>query len=413
MTLARHRRLRELGLAAGTLGSTAGQTLMVALLPVLLHPYAPSAVWIGLAIGAEGALALLVPYWIGHLSDHLPATLVRRFGRRTFFLLVAAPIMAIVLAIAPFLRGYWPLVGVGFAYFAAMHAYLTPLWALGIDAVPSERRGRLEGVRGALHSAGLAYGLVMGGLLYGIWPPLPFLVGATLVLATTALTLAAVPPELRDRELETAEPHVREEWRVWKELRHQGHIRRFLVANALWTGSVDGIRPYVFLYAVLVLGISIAEASLVLFILVVGLGLGAYTLGYLADRYDRARLLQLGTIITGIAMTLGVLVRSLPGAIALLVAAGIGAAAFITLPYPLFVRLVGERALGRYTGLYVLSTGLGRIVAPTIVGAAIDIGRPLLPGLRGYPLMWPVAGAMALLSTVLLRKAVQQRPGPE
>lgn len=81
----RYRIFREYGLTAGTLGSSAGQTVMVALLPVLLAEYAPSAVWIGFAIGGEGIFALLVPYWIGALSDHLPARLARRFGRRTLF----------------------------------------------------------------------------------------------------------------------------------------------------------------------------------------------------------------------------------------------------------------------------------------------------------------------------------------
>src|SRR5690606_26542963 len=77
VTAERLRKLRQHGLTVGTLGSTAGQTVMVALLPILLAEYAPSAVWIGFAIGGEGVFALLVPYWIGALSDHLPQRLAR------------------------------------------------------------------------------------------------------------------------------------------------------------------------------------------------------------------------------------------------------------------------------------------------------------------------------------------------
>ena len=64
--------LQEYGLTAGTLGSTAGQTVMVALLPILLARYTESATLIGFAIGGEGIVAILVPYWIGAASDHLP-----------------------------------------------------------------------------------------------------------------------------------------------------------------------------------------------------------------------------------------------------------------------------------------------------------------------------------------------------
>ncbi|MBI4408735.1 MAG: MFS transporter [Gemmatimonadetes bacterium] len=405
-----YRRLQEYGLTAGTLGSTAGQTVMVAVLPVLLARYAPSAVWIGFAIGGEGIIALVVPYWIGYLSDHLPHRLARRFGRRTFFLLACAPLMALSVAVAPFLRGYWPLAAAGLVYFAALHGYLAPLWALMVDAVPDERRGRVHGVRGALHAAGLGYGLVAGGLLYAIWPPLPFLVAALLIAATTALTVAAAPPSSRNRELHE-EPGPGEAIRIWHDLRNRPAIRWFLIANALWTGAVDGIRPYVFLFAVAVLGITVAEASLVLTLLVAGLGLGAVILGHLGDRHGRDRLLVAGAVVTGVAMMFGLVVRTVPAAVALLLGSGLGAAALIALPYPLFARLVGSRAVGRYTGLYILTVGLGRIVAPVLVGAAIDLGSPLFPETKGYPLMWPVAGALALTGAAALVRAIRA-PAP-
>jgi MFS family permease len=396
----RYRIFREYGLTAGTLGSSAGQTVMVALLPVLLAEYAPSAVWIGFAIGGEGIFALLVPYWIGALSDHLPARLARRFGRRTLFLATMAPLMAASIALAPFVSGYWPLAGIAFVFFAAFHGYLTPLWALMVDAVPEERWGRVHGLRGALHAGGLAYGLVAGGLLFQLWPPLPFLLGAALILATTAVTILAAPPDAtRDG---TPDAGAGEAWAVWKELRGRPDVRRFLVANALWTGAVDGIRPYVFIFAVVVLGINTAETSLILLLLVGGIGIGSVLLGRLGDRFGRAPLLVGGTLLTSGAMLAGVLVREIDGAIALLLASGLGAAALIALPYPLFAALVGGRSIGRYTGLYILSLGFARVAAPVVVGAAIDFGRPLFPGLDGYPLMWPVAGAMALLGGVIL-----------
>ena len=73
-------RLREYGLTIGTMGSNAAQTLIIALLPVLLFRYTSSAALIGAVIGAEGLLAILVPYWIGHMSDHLPSGLAPGSG---------------------------------------------------------------------------------------------------------------------------------------------------------------------------------------------------------------------------------------------------------------------------------------------------------------------------------------------
>ncbi|HEX7050600.1 MAG TPA: MFS transporter [Longimicrobiales bacterium] len=406
MARLRLRTLREYGITAGTLGSTAGQTVIVALLPVLLNEYAPSAIWIGFAIGGEGVFALLVPYWIGSLSDHLPARLAHRFGRRTFFLLATAPIMALALAVAPFLTGYWPLAAAAFVFFAAFHGYLTPLWALMVDAVPDERRGRVQGVRGAMHAGGLAFGLVAGGLLFALWPPLPFILSALLILATTGLTVVATPPP---GELEAAAAPTSGAWAVWKELGGRPDVRRLLLANALWTGAVDGIRPYVFLFAVIVLGIDTAETSLVLLLLVTGIGIGSVLLGRLGDRYGHARLLAGGALLTGIVMLSGVFVRELGGAVALLLTSGLGAAALIALPFPLFAGMVGRGAVGRYTGLYIVSLGIARIVAPVLVGAAIDLGARRFPELGGFPLMWPVAGIMALLGVAALHSAMRAR----
>jgi MFS family permease len=348
-----------------------------------------------------------VPYWIGALSDLLPARLARRYGRRTLFLMLCAPLMAISLAIVPFLHGYWALAGIAFIFFAVFHGYLTPLWALMVDTVPDERWGRVHGVRGALHALGLGYGLVVSGLLYALWPPAPFLVVALLVLATTALTVwAAPPPALRERSGGESDPGAAEALTVWKELKDRPDVRRFLVANALWTGAVDGIRPYVFLFAAVVVGINTAETSLILLLLVAGIGIGSVLIGRLGDRYGRGRLLSVGALVTALAMGAGVAVRGVLGAVAILLVSGVGAAALIALPYPLFAELVGGRAIGRYTGLYILSLGLGRVVAPVAVGAAIDLSKPLFPAEQGYPMMWPIAGLMALLGLLELRRAL-------
>ncbi len=399
------RAIREYGLTAGTLGSTAGQTIMVALLPVLLSQYTSSAALIGFAIGGEGLFAILVPYWVGVLSDHLPKRLAERFGRRTLFLMLMAPVMATALAVAPFLSGFIPLALIAFVFFAALHGYLTPLWALMVDAVPAQRHGRVQGVRGALHALGLAYGLVAGGLLFSLWQPLPFILAAVIILVATGVTKMAAPREAAAHV--EAETSLGDVLRIWRRFEGRPAVPWFLIANALWTGAVDGIRPFIFLFAVAVLGISVAETSLVLLVVVAGIGLGAVILGRLGDHYGHAELLEAGGAILGVTMVAGFFVRGLWGAIALLVVSGLGAATLIALPYPLFASLMGEKGVGRDTGLYILTMGFGRIFAPLIVGVAIDLARPLFPELGGYPAMWPVVGLFALLGVAALRRAMR------
>ena len=401
--------LAEYGITVGSLGSTAGQTVMVALLPVLMAEYSPSAFMIGFAVGAEGLFALFIPYWAGALSDALPESIARRFGRRSFFILLMAPVMALALVLAPFLHGYWWLFAVGVLFFSALHGYLTPLWALMVDAVPDERRGRVHGMRGALHSVGIGYGLIGAGLLFGLWRPLPFMVGALLIAVTTGITLRAARGS--DRGSAPHTPHSSGTG-GWITALRRSEVRWFLVANALWTGAIDGIRPYVFLFALVVLGVTIAEASLVLVFLLVGLALGALILGRLGDHYGRRALLVGGILVTAGALFGGIWMREADGAILLLGLAGVGAASLIALPFPLFVSMVGEDGIGRSTGLYILSLGIARVCAPMIVGAAIDWGAVRYPEYQGYPMMWPMAGLMALASVPALLMSFR-RGGPE
>jgi maltose/moltooligosaccharide transporter len=417
------RRVREYGLTTGELGISSGQTVVAVLLPLFLVAHAPSALWIGAVIAGEGLFALLMPYGIGLLSDRLPAGVASRFGRRNFFLLVVSPVMAAALAVLPFMDGYWSLAAVAFVFFAALHSYRTPLEALIADTSTAERLGRVQGVRGVFHAIGLGYGLVGGGLLYSVWEPAPFLVAALLVLATTALTYTATPEtgsrsrrpdrgaagQARDagdagtRDGSATGPAA--ERAVWRELKDRPEMRWLLAANALWTGGVDGIRPYLFLFATVVLGIQIAETSLLLLVLLGGVGIGALAAGTLGDRFGRARVLLGAALVAGSAMVCGVLVRDVPLAIVVLVPAGLGAAAFISLPYPLFVETAGDFARGRHAGLFNVSLGVGRLLSPLAVGLAIDQGRALFPELEGYPAMWPVAGGLVLLGALALLRA--------
>jgi MFS family permease len=105
-------------------------------------------------------------------------------------------------------------------------------------------------------------------------------------------------------------------------------------------------------------------------------------------------------------MLTGFWVRSVPAAAALLLFAGLGAATLISLAYPLFASLIGERGVGRDTGLYIVTMGFGRIVAPVIIGAAIDLGRSTMPDVKGYPYMWPIAGSLTLLGLLALARAM-------
>ncbi len=377
---------------------------MVVLLPLLLSHSGRSALWIGFAVGGEGIFALLVPYWVGIASDRLTPRLSARFGRRGFFLLISAPIMAAALVITPFLHSFWPLAGMAFIFFAALHGYMTPLWTIMLDVVEDEDRGRVQGARSILRSLGLAYGLVGGGLLFSIWRPLPFILAAVALLVTTGITWWA--DIHARREIEDVRGTTIPLRRTWQHMRQRPAGVWFLAVNAFWNAAIDGIRPYLFIFATIVIGISVAEASLMLIPVALAMVAGSIFYAWADQRYDRGRLVQIGAMVTMVSMVIGIFMRTVPISLIGLVVGGFGMAAIVTLGFPLFANLMGEESAGQFTGLFVVSVGFGRIVAPMIIGAAVHLGRPWFPEVQGYPMMWVVATMFMLLTVVTLRHAL-------
>jgi hypothetical protein len=140
--------LQRYAMPSGEIGSAGGQTLIAALLPILLAPHAPSAFWIGLVIGSEGLFALVLPYVAGASGDSLSRRFRSILGRRGLLLAVAMPPMALALVLIPFRDSFWSLAGAAVIYFISLHLYATPLRALLIEATPSAAGARCRACSG-------------------------------------------------------------------------------------------------------------------------------------------------------------------------------------------------------------------------------------------------------------------------
>lgn len=373
---------------------------------VLIHLiHSPTAV--GALIGGEGAFALVVPLAAGAVSDRLPAS---PLGRRFPFVLVGAPLAATALAILPFSSETAIAGTTVLAFFVGYYVYYPPYRALYADLLPRRLYARAQAGQAIARGAGLGVALLAGGLLLGLWQPLPFLLGAGILGATTIALLPVF--RLQTRCQDSTLPYRPASLR---EIAREPKLRLFAVVNALWEFSFAGLKSFIVLYLVRGLGRSPAIASAVIAVVAVAYVAGAPIAGWLADRYGLVRVLRVTSFVYGAGLLIGVVPHSLAPLLVGLPFVALAGAIVLTLPQALAFTLAPSGSEGAAAGLQDFSRGLGVVLGPVVVGGAIGASRSLFSSTHGYAAMWPVIGIPVLVAAILLHRlepAPTGEPGP-
>jgi MFS family permease len=374
----------------GLLGlPTFGLALAISVLttygPVILIHLTNSPTAVGALLGGEGAFALVVPLASGAISDRLPDS---SLGRRLPFVLLGAPFVAVALVALPFSPSAAIAGAAVLTFFVGYYLYYPPYRALYADLLPRTMYARAQAGQAIARGAGLGIALMSGGLLLGLWQPLPFLVAAVMLTATTAAFLPIF--RLQSRTAHPVLPYRPISLR--RMLLHDRKLRLFAVANALWEFSFAGLKTFIVLYVVHGLGRSPAVASAVIGVVAVAYIVGAPLAGWLADRYGLLRVLRLTSLVYGAGLTIAVVAHTLSPLLIGLPVIALAGAIVLTLPQALAFTLAPAASEGATAGLQDFSRGLGVVLGPIAVGAAVDVSAPVFSSTHGYAGMWPVIG---------------------
>jgi MFS family permease len=383
-----------------TFGLSFAITVLTTYGPVVLLQVAHSPAKVGALIGGEGAFALIVPLLAGSLSDRLPARTAA--GKRVPFIMVGAPLTAAGLVLLPFAPTY-RLAGLTvLAFFVGYYLYYPPYRAVYADLLPRRLFARAQSGQAIERGAGLGIALLAGGLLLGVWMPLPFIVGAgVLILSTLALrpVLDLVPAEPHpDDQDETPTTSTRDL------LFHNRDMQLFAIGNSLWEFSFAGLKTFIVLYVVHGLGRSPGLASAVIAIVAVAYVVGAPVAGRLSDHFGIPRVMRYSALVYGAGLCIGVVPTTITPMLILVPVAAIAGAILMTLPQALAFTIAPESSQGSAAGLVDFSRGIGVVLGPVAVGAAVGASSSFLSSTQGYAIMWPTIGIPILLSLFILRR---------
>ena len=385
-------------LGAPALALSLAITTVTTYVPVLINEVAGAAVT-GALIGAEGLFALLVPVLVGGWSDQVRT----RIGRRMPFLLGATPVAGVALVAMPAVGSLLVLALALLVFYVAYFAYYAPYRALFPDLVRTAMHGRSQGIQNTMREVGLGAALVGGGVLLGLWRPLPFLLAALVLALVTVWFVSRVdePDDMRDGASSSGLGGVRTApARVWSILRRRAPVRRLILANVLLEATVAALKTFVVLYITVGLGRSMGFASLALGIVAAGVIAGALVSGRLADRIGHLRILKLALPVYAVGLALPVLSES-PLVLAAVPFGAAAAGIVMTLPYSMLMGLMPEERHGAVAGVFESGRGVGVLLGPVAAGIAVELSAGVLPA-KGFSAAFAVAAVAALAALPLV-----------
>ena len=358
-------------IGAGFLGVQVAFTLYNAFLPLMYREFFDSTAAIGLLMGTDNLVGLLLIPIVGAWSDRINS----RLGRRLPFMLVAVPIAALTFAGIPYAANVlWALILLEIIFTAAMHSYRGPVISLMPDHVPPERRSTGNGIINLMGGAGVL--IAFGGLslLYDIDPRLPFGIGAVILLATLGVVYLAAerhPPYVDDETDEGARP-IGDAIAGFKVLLSRPNRGQFLVLAAMLTyfigfAGLDAMFP---IYGVEELGLTEGRAAFILTFFAGSFLVFALVAGMLGTRFGKIPTMLAGLAILPVLFLAATPVRSAAVIGGLFIVGGFAWGLVKVQAMSLVADLGGRDRIGIYVGMYDRFTVFGQMPGPFVLGSA-------------------------------------------
>ncbi|MBU0491161.1 MAG: MFS transporter [Chloroflexi bacterium] len=348
-----------------------------------------SATITGVIMTLDNVAAFFIQPIMGPISDRT----YTRIGRRMPYIIVCVPIAVLAFALIPLapmlipapLNGQVDQLGGLFAFFIvaigvtllAMAVFRTPLLALMPDLVPSPLRSQANAVINLMGGIGGIVAFLIGGMLYGIYRPLPFWVaGVVILLAVGILFWKVKEPRKLVESAAEHEKGVRDILRGLRDIPRENaaSLALLILTIFFYMMGFNAIETFFSSYGVATLGVNEATAGMMLSAAYISFIIFALPSGWLATRIGRKRTMMLGELLFAGLLLVGFFVPNAPVIVALLALAGIAWAMININSLPMVVDISPtDEVMGTYTGLYFVAATLAAVLGPIVNGWIIDL----------------------------------------
>ncbi len=337
--------------------------------PLYLNDLGLSGLLVGVVMTFDNIFAVLFLPFFGSLSDRT----WNRFGRRMPFILVGIPLSALAFILIPFsINSLILLMGLVIALNFFMSIYRAPTVGLMPDFTPRQLRSKANGIINFMGGLGAVVAFLIGGMLFSIGEPLPFIVISLTMVVTVIVMKMSIheKKELTDDEA----PEIQKQSLPGKLSRgRKASLVFLLIAIFFWYAGFNAIETFVSTYGEKVLDIGKDQTSLMLTVFSAFFLLFCIPSGLIASRIGRKRTIVLGLTIIMLIFICIIPMRSIAIMYILLALGGIGWALININSYPMVVEMTSNVGIGKYTGYYYFFSMLASIASPILYGFLKDL----------------------------------------
>jgi len=373
------------------------------LIPPMLEDLGLAAGVIGFILTWDNILNMFLQPWVGERSDRTWT----RFGRRKPWIMLGAPLAAVFFMLIPFVRDNFLLIALAIlGTNIGMALFRSPTVAFLGDLFPSQQRSKANGVINLMGGLGGAVALLGGGALYKMGAPLPFIVGAGVMIIAMIIVLLFVkepkPEAVAQSAVEESAGLIENLKEVWGESDKRGVT--ILLAIFFWFVGWNAMEAFFTVYARNVLGVDPGTGTQMLTAFAAMLILFAIPSGFIATWFGRKRTILVGLAGMLAGLVVGFFIRDVTMMLALLAVMGMFWALVNINSLPIVYDVGGEERIGAYTGLYYFASSLAAISGPILAGVMIDF--------TNHAMIWLFSAIFMLLAFFTMLRLQEQKQSP-
>jgi predicted MFS family arabinose efflux permease len=359
------------GVASLGIGLARGVTTTY--VPVLLDDSGASPGMIGVLMMVNPVAGFTVPLVIGYLGDRSP----RPRPWRAFLGAGAIVASAALVSVAILSAGSVPLLAVSaLGVYVGVAAAAMAHRSMILARFSEEERPAATSSQEGQKTAGGLLGLLAGGALIEVAPPLPFLLAAAVLPVLAVPTIAVMRRRKGHQRRADAPsrrpPHAKAGVKTLLHVLRLPGARLVLLAQILWVTAYVALPTFFIVAMHEEFDAAPFESALGIAALGVLSGGALLAAGRTPPRHVSG-LLLLGAVLLGTGLPVAALIRDFGWALVPLGAAGIGFGLLTALGFAYFSRFVPEEESGSSSGAYFAGRALAATMALPLAGLLITV----------------------------------------